>query len=76
VAVAAGASAVVAPLAGTIAAVLVAEGDEVEAGQLLATLEAMKMEHRVTASASGKVARVAVQAGDVVAENDVLVELG
>jgi len=71
----AGASAVTAPLAGTVAAVSVAEGDSVEAGQLLALLEAMKMEHRITATAAGTVARVAVRVGDVVREGDTLVEL-
>jgi biotin carboxyl carrier protein len=53
----------------------VAEGDPVEAGQLLALLEAMKMEHRITATVAGTVARVAVRAGDVIREGDTLVEL-
>ena len=70
-----GATAVTAPLAGTIAAVRVAVGDVVEVGQLLATLEAMKMEHRITATDAGTVASVAVGSGDVVREGDVLVEL-
>jgi acetyl/propionyl-CoA carboxylase alpha subunit len=74
-AAAAGASAVTAPLSGTVAAVRVAEGDAVEVGQLLALLEAMKMEHRITATAAGTVARVAVRVGDVVREGDTLVEL-
>ena len=50
-----GATVVVAPLAGTIAVVKAAEGDEVDAGTLLLTLEAMKMEHRVIAPSAGVV---------------------
>jgi acetyl/propionyl-CoA carboxylase alpha subunit len=70
-----GATAITAPLAGTIAAVRVAEGEAVEAGQLLLVLEAMKMEHRITAPASGTVKAVPVRERDVVREGDVLVEL-
>ena len=70
-----GATAVTAPLAGTIASVRVAVGDEVEVGELLLTLEAMKMEHRITATDAGTVASVAVEPGGVVREGDVLVEL-
>lgn len=75
VAAAGGGAAVTAPLAGTVAAIAVGEGATVEPGQLLLTLDAMKMEHRVTAIAAGRVTRVAVQPGDVVGEGDVLVEL-
>ncbi len=74
-AAAAGSSVVTAPLAGTVAAVHVAEGDDVEAGDLLVTLDAMKMEHRINALAGGTVARVVVAPGDVVREGDVLVEI-
>ncbi|MEX0783222.1 MAG: biotin carboxylase N-terminal domain-containing protein [Dehalococcoidia bacterium] len=70
-----GATAVTAPLAGTIATVRVAAGDEVEAGDLLLTLDAMKMEHRIAATAGGTVAALHVAAGDVVREGDVLVEV-
>ncbi|MEP6870423.1 MAG: biotin carboxylase N-terminal domain-containing protein [Anaerolineaceae bacterium] len=71
----AGATVVVAPLAGTIAAVRVSVGDVVEPGQALVLLEAMKMEHRVTAPAAGVVKAVNVADRDVVREGDVLVEL-
>ena len=75
-AAASGATVVVAPLAGTIAAVRVSVGDVVEAGETLVLLEAMKMEHRVTASSAGVVKAVNVSERDVVREGDVLVELG
>ncbi len=70
-----GATAITAPLSGTIAAVRVAEGDAVQAGQPLVMLEAMKMEHRVVASADGTVRAVHVKQGDVVREGDLLVEV-
>ncbi|MGE0600215.1 MAG: biotin carboxylase N-terminal domain-containing protein [Dehalococcoidia bacterium] len=70
-----GATAIVAPLAGTIAAVRVAEGDAVVAGQLLLTLEAMKMEHRITAPSDATVKSVGVRERDTVSEGTVLVEL-
>lgn len=72
----ASATAVTAPLAGTIAAIRVSEGDSVSAGHLLVLLEAMKMEHRITAPAHGVVKAVLVHERDVVREGDVLVELG
>ncbi|MCC6382459.1 MAG: ATP-grasp domain-containing protein [Dehalococcoidia bacterium] len=71
----AGATAVAAPLSGTVADVRAREGEAVEHGALLVVLEAMKMEHRVVASTAGTVLRVAVRVGDVVHEGDVLVEL-
>ncbi|MET0819891.1 MAG: biotin/lipoyl-containing protein [Aeromicrobium sp.] len=47
------------PFAGFVHA-LVAEGDVVEAGQAVATVEAMKMEAAVTAPTSGTVVRLAI----------------
>ncbi|HJL30603.1 MAG TPA: biotin/lipoyl-containing protein, partial [Polyangiaceae bacterium LLY-WYZ-15_(1-7)] len=44
----------------------VAEGDAVEAGQVLMVMEAMKMEHAVTAPHAGKVAELHVGEGDQV----------
>jgi acetyl/propionyl-CoA carboxylase alpha subunit len=70
-----GATAITAPLAGTIVAVRVAEGDAVEAGQVVALLEAMKMEHRITAPSAGTVRSVAVRERDVVREGDVVAEV-
>ena len=54
------------PFAGFVRA-LVVEGDAVEAGQALATVEAMKMEAAVTAPMAGTVVRVAIS-GDQQAE--------
>jgi biotin carboxyl carrier protein len=49
-----------APLQATVGQIAVEEGELVRAGQTLAILEAMKMEHVVAAEASGRVAAVAI----------------
>ena len=72
---AAGANAVVAPLAGSVARILVAEGDEVEAGQVLLVLEAMKMETEITAPAAGAVSAILVKQGEPVQGGQALIEL-
>lgn len=72
----AGSAAIVAPLAGTVAAIRVATDDMVEAGQVVALLDAMKMEHRILAPSAGRVAAIHAAAGDVVAEGTLLIELG
>ncbi len=61
------------PMQGTIVKVLVSKGDEVEAGQPLCVLEAMKMENSVDATKSGTVSDVKVDAGAAVAAGDVVV---
>ena len=58
-----------APLQGTVINVSVAVGDEVRAGQALMIMEAMKMEHVITAEVSGVVRQVTVAAGDTVLED-------
>jgi acetyl-CoA/propionyl-CoA carboxylase biotin carboxyl carrier protein len=51
---------------GTVLSVKVAEGDAVEAGQVICIVEAMKMENEVTAHRAGTVSAVAVAAGQPV----------
>ena len=72
---AASANAVVAPLAGSVARVLVEEGQEIEAGAVLLVLEAMKMETEITAPKAGKVARILVEKGTAVQAGEGLIEL-
>lgn len=67
---------VVAPMPGTVLAVHVAEGDEVEEHQVLMVLEAMKMENAVAAPAVARVRRVHVTHGQTVQRGQALVELG
>jgi biotin carboxyl carrier protein len=64
-----------APIPGRIAAVRVIDGQAVEAGEALLTLEAMKMENVVRAPRAGTIARVAIGAGQTVELGDALVEL-
>jgi acetyl-CoA/propionyl-CoA carboxylase biotin carboxyl carrier protein len=52
-----------APMQGTIVKVLVREGDEVEPGQAVCVLEAMKMENSIVAHTAGTIAEMRVQAG-------------
>jgi 3-methylcrotonyl-CoA carboxylase alpha subunit len=57
-----------APMHGKVLALLVADGDLVEKGQRVAIVEAMKMEHSLTALRAGRVKDIAVAAGSQVAE--------
>ncbi|MGB3480912.1 MAG: pyruvate carboxylase [Mycobacterium sp.] len=63
---------VAAPFAGVVT-VTVAAGDAIEAGQTIATIEAMKMEAAITAPNSGTVERIAVSATAQVEGGDLLV---
>jgi acetyl-CoA/propionyl-CoA carboxylase biotin carboxyl carrier protein len=64
---------VVAPMQGTIVKVLVEVGQEVNAGDAVVVLEAMKMENQLQADKAGTVSAVKVKAGDKVGSGDVLV---
>jgi propionyl-CoA carboxylase alpha chain len=57
---------------GSVVRVHTGVGAQVEAGDPLVTLEAMKMEHVVVASAAGRVAEIGVTAGRQVARGDVV----
>ena len=65
----------VAPMPGTVVRVAVSEGQQVDSGQALVVIEAMKMEHAVTASTDAGVAEVLVAEGDQVETGQVLVVL-
>ena len=52
-----------APMQGKILKVLVEQGQEIEAGELICTLEAMKMENHVVAPREGTIAELGVEAG-------------
>jgi acetyl-CoA/propionyl-CoA carboxylase biotin carboxyl carrier protein len=67
-----GRDAVVSPMQGTVLAVEVAEGDHVEAGQVLCIVEAMKMENEVHAHRSGRVTELSVTAGQPVTTGQVI----
>jgi acetyl-CoA carboxylase carboxyltransferase component len=65
-----------APCAGVVVALAHPPGGPVRAGEAVAVVEAMKMEHEVLAEGDGVVRRVEVAVGDTVAEGEVLVVLG
>jgi propionyl-CoA carboxylase alpha chain len=62
------------PMPGVITFVAVKEGDAVEAGQVLATVEAMKMENTLRAERRGRVKRVAATAGQSFAVDELIME--
>jgi acetyl-CoA/propionyl-CoA carboxylase, biotin carboxylase, biotin carboxyl carrier protein len=70
-----GHGAISAPMQGTILQVLVEEGQEITAGDVVCILEAMKMENHIAATQDGVVSRVAVNAGDIVQTGQTLVAI-
>jgi 3-methylcrotonyl-CoA carboxylase alpha subunit len=64
-----------APMPGKMVAFLVGAGDAVEAGQPLAVMEAMKMEHTINAPRAGKVAELLFAVGDQVGDGAELLRL-
>ncbi len=62
------------PMPGLIVKINVAEGDEVQDGQALCTVEAMKMENILRAERKGTVAKINAAAGDSLAVDDVIME--
>ncbi|MEE4278683.1 MAG: acetyl-CoA carboxylase biotin carboxylase subunit [Halieaceae bacterium] len=72
---AAASGAVLAPMHGNLLALRVSVGDRVERGDDVAVIEAMKMEHRLTAPASGVVAAVHGAEGDQIAAGAVVIEI-
>ncbi|TMM15124.1 MAG: acetyl-CoA carboxylase biotin carboxylase subunit [Actinobacteria bacterium] len=68
----AGTGTITVPMQGTIVKVLVKEGDEVDVGQAVCVLEAMKMENNVNADRAGTVTEIRVASGDAVGPGDVI----
>jgi acetyl-CoA/propionyl-CoA carboxylase biotin carboxyl carrier protein len=57
---------------GTVLAVEVAEGDEVEAGQVICIVEAMKMENEIAAHRAGVVTELSIEPGQAVGRGQVI----
>jgi pyruvate carboxylase subunit B len=66
------AGSITAPMQGLIVKIPVAVGDEVKLGDVVAVLEAMKMQNDITSSVAGKVKAIYVKEGDVVTPNQAL----
>ncbi|MEM0948245.1 MAG: acetyl/propionyl/methylcrotonyl-CoA carboxylase subunit alpha [Pseudomonadota bacterium] len=62
------------PMPGLIVRVDVVEGDEVQAGQALCTVEAMKMENILRAEKKGRIKKINAAAGDSMGVDDVIME--
>ncbi|BGP04845.1 Pyruvate carboxylase [Rhodotorula toruloides] len=64
-----------ASMSGVVVEIRVKEGQDVKAGDPVAVMSAMKMESNVSSPVSGKVKRVAVQAGDSLDQGDLILEI-
>lgn len=67
---------IIAPISGKLLEMKVKVGDRVSKGQIIAVIEAMKLENEVPSTAEGTVIKVLYNAGASVNTNDVLVVLG
>jgi biotin carboxyl carrier protein len=65
-----------APMPGLVSNVLVSEGDEVQRGQAVVVLEAMKMENDLSATRAGSVKSLRVAKGQTVAQGEALAVIG
>ena len=65
-----------AALPGTVLKVLVSAGDSIAEGDVIAVVEAMKMETEIKSPMSGTVKEVEIEVGDKVKTGDVLVTIG
>lgn len=66
---------IVSPMPGKVVKLLVKEGDEVQAGQTVVIISAMKMESEFKARVSGVIKHIAVNEGDTVDANKVLITI-
>jgi biotin carboxyl carrier protein len=62
------------PLPGVVISIAVKPGDDVEVGQELCVLEAMKMKNTIRSSHSGVISEIDISVGQTVAHNDVLMK--
>ena len=65
-----------ASMAGTVWKIVVAEGDQVTAGQDVAILESMKMEIPIVAEEDGVVTKIIANEGDFINLDDPILEIG
>ena len=69
----AGGNEMTAPLPGTVIEIFIKAGDQIEAGQVILIIEAMKMKNSIRSRRAGKIAEVLVSAGQTVAHKHALV---
>jgi biotin carboxyl carrier protein len=63
-----------APLPGTIVEIFVKAGEQIESGQVILVIEAMKMKNSIRATRAGRISEVLVNAGETVAHKQALVK--
>jgi biotin carboxyl carrier protein len=63
-----------APLPGTVIEIFAKAGEQIEAGQVILVIEAMKMKNSIRSTRAGKIAEVLVSAGQTVAHKQALVK--
>jgi 3-methylcrotonyl-CoA carboxylase alpha subunit len=68
-------SAITSPISGKVTAMAAADGDAVKAGQVIITIEAMKMEYQIKAPYDGKVEKINFKVGDQVDIGELLVQM-
>jgi biotin carboxyl carrier protein len=68
--------AVIAPIPGLVLEIKVRQGESVSFGQIVATMEAMKMENNLTAPVSGIVREIRVQKGAEVSTGEIIMQIG
>jgi glutaconyl-CoA/methylmalonyl-CoA decarboxylase subunit gamma len=72
----AGSNEMTAPLPGTVIEVFVKAGEQIETGQVILVIEAMKMKNSIRSTRAGKIVDVLVSAGQTVAHKEPLVRFG
>ena len=66
---------IVAPMPGKIVDIFLSEGDLVNEGEPILTLEAMKMQNEISANCNGVIRKIRVQNGQLVMKDELLVEI-
>jgi glutaconyl-CoA decarboxylase len=69
----AGSNTLTAPLPGTVIEIFVKAGEQIESGQVVLVIEAMKMKNSIRSTRAGNIAEVMVNAGETVAHKQALV---
>jgi len=66
---------IIAPMPGKIVDIFLSDGDLVNEGEPILTLEAMKMQNEITANCNGVIRKIRVQTGQSVMKDELLVEI-
>jgi biotin carboxyl carrier protein len=64
-----------APIAGTISKIFARENEDIECGQKILSLSAMKMENEIVSESAGKIKKINVKEGQLVKANELLAEI-